>query len=492
MGKSLKGIRTRPGQTTASTGGTPEGRSPPRAVTRVGLPRFLQCDRNDHAVSRASDPAEHEARNVASEVARESASASTAASGAQHASSQTDNRALPDDLRAPMEQSFGTDFGDVRVHSDAAASDACRALDARAYTVGNAIHIRPEEYRPHEPAGRELIAHELTHVVQQRGASPANGGPTPIQRQPATTAAPPESLALSDGTATQAQWRRRVDGAVRSRYGIRGDGITASQVDVVDRDEFARRFPTSQMEEILFDLFLSEGARHMGTIAQILDFNRHPYLLAGPSSPSAVSQLRTFVQEGITRGYFEGQTREYDVTTGERFPAFRVTPGELIAGNVGGVTTISPNSRSGRRITLQVHAYVHTFVHEACHFYISNSYRDMAQGRTDGGEYLRGARISQVLLEGMAEYFSRGVMEANPSELGPPNEGVYPDETRVAEDLIVTLGESSVRRAYFHGVAADIRRVAAAIDEYKTIHEDLLVPGFVVDERLRTTRPTTP
>lgn len=92
----------------------------------------------------------------------------------------------------------------------------------------------------------------------------------------------------------------------------------------------------------------------------------------------------------------------------------------------------------------------------------------------------------------MAEYFSRGVREANPSELGPPNEGVYPDETRVAGDLIITLGEGSVRRAYFHGVAADIRRVTAAIDEYKGIHEDLLVPGFVADERFTTQRLSTP
>jgi hypothetical protein len=116
----------------------------------------------------------------------------------------------------------------------------------------------------------------------------------------------------------------------------------------------------------------------------------------------------------------------------------------------------------------------------------------MAEARTDGGEYLRGARISQVLLEGMAEYFTQGVMRANPAELGAPNEGIYPDETRVARDLILTLGEDSVRRAYFGGVAADIRRVAAAIDEYKVTHPDLLVPGFVIDERLRTSRPAPP
>ena len=490
MSSALEAIRPRNRQSSEARS-VVHRTSDPVPVTHPGLPRYLQRAPSDHVVSRASDPAEREAENVAAAVVRNS-SANAANIPSSATANAATSHALCEEVRAPMEESFGADFRDVQVHTDAASSDACRALNARAYTVGNAIHMPPGEYRPHETAGRELIAHELSHVVQQRGASSTAGGPTIIQRQPATTAAPPEPLAISDDAAEQAQWRRRVDRAVRARYGIRGDGITASQVDVVDRDEFARRFPTNQMEEILFDLFLSAGARHMGIFAQILDFNRHPYLLAGPSSPSAISQLRTFVQEGIARGYFEGQTREYDVTTGQRFPAFRVTPGELISGHVGGVTTISPNRRSGRRITLQVHAFVHTFVHEACHFYISNQYRDMAQSRADGGEYLRGARISQILFEGMAEYFTRGVMESNASELGPPNEGVYADETRVAGDLITTLGEASVRRAYFGGVAADIRRVSAAIDEYKDTHPDLLVPGFVVDHRLSTPRPTTP
>lgn len=71
-----------------------------------------------------------------------------------------------------MESSFGRDFGQVRVHRDAAAASSASAVNARAYTLGRDIVFGEGQYQPRTPAGRELIAHELTHVVQQDGRSP--------------------------------------------------------------------------------------------------------------------------------------------------------------------------------------------------------------------------------------------------------------------------------------------------------------------------------
>jgi hypothetical protein len=72
-------------------------------------------------------------------------------------------------VRHQMESSFGADFGGVRVHTDGQADSLNRALSARAFTTGQDIFFRSGAYQPASSSGRELIAHELTHVVQQGG-----------------------------------------------------------------------------------------------------------------------------------------------------------------------------------------------------------------------------------------------------------------------------------------------------------------------------------
>jgi Domain of unknown function (DUF4157) len=83
--------------------------------------------------------------------------------------------ALPDGLRADMEQRFGYDFGRVRLHTHARAAESAAAVGARAYTVGPDVAFAAGEYAPDTDAGRRLIAHELAHVVQQPAARAPNG-----------------------------------------------------------------------------------------------------------------------------------------------------------------------------------------------------------------------------------------------------------------------------------------------------------------------------
>ena len=65
---------------------------------------------------------------------------------------------------------FGQDFARVRVHTDAKAAESARALNAKAYTVGQDVVFAAGQYQPATTSGRQLIAHELTHVVQQSAA----------------------------------------------------------------------------------------------------------------------------------------------------------------------------------------------------------------------------------------------------------------------------------------------------------------------------------
>jgi hypothetical protein len=75
--------------------------------------------------------------------------------------------------RAELEPCFGFDFAAVRVHADAAATQSARDLNAKAYTMGNHVVFDAGEFSPDSPAGRRLLAHELTHVVQQSGGGAA-------------------------------------------------------------------------------------------------------------------------------------------------------------------------------------------------------------------------------------------------------------------------------------------------------------------------------
>ncbi len=65
---------------------------------------------------------------------------------------------------------LGDGFADVRVHADGLSDALARSVQARAFTTGADIFFAQGEYRPQSSSGRELLAHELTHVVQQRGA----------------------------------------------------------------------------------------------------------------------------------------------------------------------------------------------------------------------------------------------------------------------------------------------------------------------------------
>jgi hypothetical protein len=82
-------------------------------------------------------------------------------------------RPLDGSARSRMESAFGHPFGDVRIHVDDRAAALSRELEARAFTVGTHVAFGAGEFRPGTPAGDALLAHELAHVVQQRGADPA-------------------------------------------------------------------------------------------------------------------------------------------------------------------------------------------------------------------------------------------------------------------------------------------------------------------------------
>ena len=76
-------------------------------------------------------------------------------------------QSLPESVRNFFEPRFGYDFSHVRVHIDARAAESARAVNARAFTVGRDVVFGAGQYAPETMAGKRLLAHELTHVIQQ-------------------------------------------------------------------------------------------------------------------------------------------------------------------------------------------------------------------------------------------------------------------------------------------------------------------------------------
>ena len=183
----------------------PPGRSPSLPVTAA--PAGVQCKL---AVGHTDDPLEREADRVAEAVV---AAPMRPVAGvpaplpaqpvigldAVDRSLTGSGRPLEPALHREMQQRFGHDFSRVRVHVDAAAEQSARAWSANAYTVGRNIVFGAGRFAPATLDGRRLLAHELTHVVQQ------SGGGTASSPSPRTFAPPlrisPSGIALHRDTA---------------------------------------------------------------------------------------------------------------------------------------------------------------------------------------------------------------------------------------------------------------------------------------------------
>jgi hypothetical protein len=223
-----------------TTSTEPPARSPasgPPGTMQVPVRQVLRSPRPQPklTVSRPGDASEREADQVADHVMRLPGPAPDRATDLQHAGETSSEgvgtgASVPETLAARLsalggrgeplapsvrsffEPRFGRDLGGVRLHTDPAAGELARSLDARAFTLGSSIVFGPGEYRPGNAAGRHLIAHELTHVLQQ--AERASARPT----------------------VTSAQIRRRASVQTEDAPIVPSTGRSIGLVGIVDQD----------------------------------------------------------------------------------------------------------------------------------------------------------------------------------------------------------------------------------------------------------------
>ncbi|HET7767201.1 MAG TPA: DUF4157 domain-containing protein [Chloroflexota bacterium] len=140
---------------------------------------------------------------------------------------------LPDTTRGSMQRSLGADFSGVRVHTGAEATKLNRSLGARAFTTGTDIFFAEGEYAPGNDDGDRLLAHELTHVVQQGGA-PSAGAQTKMD----VNAADDDLEREADATAERVVSRKDEDESEEARL-TSASGATqlSRQASLIQREE---------------------------------------------------------------------------------------------------------------------------------------------------------------------------------------------------------------------------------------------------------------
>jgi Domain of unknown function (DUF4157) len=151
-----------------------------------------------HAISHPGDALEQEADRAAKRVMRMPGSGLSESHRKPRVSEEPPpigltgrGVPLPDAARSYMECRFGVDFSGVRIHTDAAADRSAESVQARAYTVRNHIVFRKGAFDPLSSKGRQLIAHELAHTVQQT-ARPADVAVPGLTRSPPLVAREPQ------------------------------------------------------------------------------------------------------------------------------------------------------------------------------------------------------------------------------------------------------------------------------------------------------------
>jgi hypothetical protein len=460
--------------------------------------RFIQAKL---AVSNPGDPAEREADHVADTIMRSDAGASLSSpcscsddgamgeEGHQERSQPTIHRSasapaapshvprivgdvlrssghpLDPATRAFFEPRFGHDFSHVRIHTGPEAAESARSIQAHAYTSGSDIVFAPGRYSPESTSGRTLLAHELTHVLQQRAPNHSN---SVIHRSPGPRGEvifPPTTFS-TDSPKERSKWRTIVDHAVRTQFHLTGPGITDAQVSYESPKDFGALFKGQTLEDALLTVFLDENNVAAKNI--LLSDARVAYLARyrDPVSSLGMMALREFIQEGIKKNSFQDSGGgPLDVQTGKpMYPPSTITPAELAASEFAGLTTgagpgIAPHIHLLREMPPIGHsAFVGVFVHEACHFYAHPAYNRMIKGIKNPDNIIGGARISQILAEGVPEFFAREVSTANREDFGALIAS-YPLETEQATLLISFLGEQTVRDAYFKGNAKDLELI---------------------------------
>jgi len=382
--------------------------------------------------------------------------------------------------RTFMESRFGHNFGSVRVHTDGRAAESARAVNALAYTVGQDIVFGAGKYDTVTEKGRRLLAHELTHVVQQHQG---------IARQPDERSASHDA-ALERARNFQPHFRPHIPvappvpappaiasdplpspcpNAAAVRAGIR-DNDVMGRTETYMRSSIANAQARSAGRVITFAPSLVRQAdtairQEYGSLlpagrsltASSSVTSRTPDDFAALRVPTDavarnhIGQAAISSSEDILRSLCITDSADAALQAQVAAPLFTSLGLPFVRlferSHIGGLTTF-PNVGGVRRPHVDVPSESrnlgHIIVHEAMHFYVDPQYQRTAEANPN---------LEDALMEGGAEFLARGVIHqhlASHPEF-QINYGTYSNYFSYVNNYLMRGGTSSFALAYFQG-----------------------------------------
>jgi hypothetical protein len=180
-------------------------------------------------------------------------------------SSRSGGQPLSHDIKKPMERAFGADFSNVKVHTDSEADSLSKELNAKAFTTEKDIFFREGEYVPGSGAGQKLIAHELTHVVQQTGrglAKKKEENKSGLSGEKSTTTNHQVQRVERDKNGAIVG----LDMATCSLIGVAHDDVKNKSYATVSSEAFLSSPAHSVIYEIKWDAAVVPGGHHLGQV----------------------------------------------------------------------------------------------------------------------------------------------------------------------------------------------------------------------------------
>ena len=303
---------------------------------------------------------------------------------------------FPAPVREHFEAGFGRSFDDVRIHTDEPAARSALSLQADAFTVGPDIYFGAGKFDPESTDGRRLIAHELTHTIQQQGTAQsvmrqAAPGPSPAPATPAAEATTPESAgpAAYDGCPEpQSIIAARTEAAAK----------VARAVELLDPAKLASVAPLLQ-KHFHVDASRPESQATVATI-------RSQFSRMETGLNSGIRILCRSVQRPT--GAYKRSTMPVDSQCGGGTDAFSTS----CANNAPSATVVICEGRINEGGNALVKTIIHEFAHVAC---------NGNQNVTSAGElyYRSGEGLPGTLPDTLmyADSYAWFAMEASPGQL---------------------------------------------------------------------------
>jgi outer membrane protein OmpA-like peptidoglycan-associated protein len=358
----------------------------------------------------------------------------------------------PLDARAAgsMAARLGHDFGRVRIHTDARAAESARAVAAKAYTVGLDVVFGAGRYRPGTPAGDRLLAHELAHVLQQRGQSPR------VQRDPDDREDPGRFRAVHQALFVKAPSGGAPIPWVDAKGSDPGSaGVIAGQFKDRFR-KYVKDYPAAVGGTV--EAKTTEGGlKDEAVVADKEIRARFPQIATPATEPalrgavSLLSEAQTSSEDFLlqwldNRLSMWTDVDDYDIDAAD--PRYQRLLKDLLADAeigkdlkvlAGRTAAFTEGEAGSRRVFVHPGAGEELrrgiLTHELIHFYVHPAFKEWTDATT----------APRVYSEGFTEYLTRKVL------MGAPRTQ-YEDHLQKVTDLVARYAsDDAIARAYFLG-----------------------------------------